>query len=199
MEFEACLRGRRSVRRYLERPVTPELVDHVLAAAPWAPSPHNAQPWRFAVVRERESRRRLAETMGERWRSDLARDGLSPVEVAAHVGKSRERLLGAPVVIVACLTLRGLDIYPDARRQGAERTMAVQAVGAALQNLLLAAHNAGLATSWMCAPLFCPDLLREVLELPADWEPQAMITMGYASQEKVPPPRRPLSEVVLYR
>ncbi len=63
----------------------------------------------------------------------------------------------APVCVVVCLYLEDLDVYPDVERQAAETTMAVQSLGAAAQNLLLAAYALGLDAGWLCAPLFCPD------------------------------------------
>ena len=57
--------------------------------------------------------------------------------------------------------------------------MAAQGVAMAIQNLLLTAHSLGLGACWMCAPLFCPDTVRAALDLPDDWEAQALITIGY--------------------
>ena len=66
----------------------------------------------------------------------------------------------------------------------AEWTMAVQSTALACQNLLLAAHQAGLGACWMCAPLFCPDVVRDALTLSEDWEPQGLITVGYPAQTR---------------
>jgi len=52
------------------------------------------------------------------------------------------------------------------------------------QNLLLAAHHAGLGACWMCAPLFCPDVVRDALNLPDHWQPQALITLGYPAETR---------------
>ena len=64
---------RRSIRRYLDRPVPPELIDRLLEAATWAPSSHNRQPWRFAVITTQDVKVRLADRMGERLRSEVER------------------------------------------------------------------------------------------------------------------------------
>jgi hypothetical protein len=71
------LLGRRSVRRYLDKEVPEEVLHRVLEAARWAPSPHGRQPWRFAVITREETKARLAEAMGEEWRSNLQMDGQS--------------------------------------------------------------------------------------------------------------------------
>jgi F420 biosynthesis protein FbiB-like protein len=89
-----------------------------------------------------------------------------------------------------------MDRYPDARRQAAERTMAVQSVAMAGQNLLLMAHAMGLGACWICAPLFCPDTVRETLGLPADWEPQGMILVGFPAGPPRAKDRRPFEAFV---
>ena len=132
-------------------------VEQVLEAARWAPSPHGRQPWRFAVLRREETRERLADAMGEEWRANLEMDGQSAEIVEKRLEGSRRRLLDAPVLVLLCLYLEDLDEYPDAERQRGETTMAVQSLGAAAQNALLAAYDLGLDAGWMCAPLFCPE------------------------------------------
>jgi F420 biosynthesis protein FbiB-like protein len=99
---------------------------------------------------------------------------------------------------MVCLSMADMDRYPDERRAAAERLMAVQSTALAVQNLLLAAHEAGLGACWMCAPLFCPDVVSAELQLPADWEPQALVTIGYPAEEKHAT-RQPLETRVLWR
>jgi nitroreductase len=90
-----------------------------------------------------------------------------------------------------------MDSYPDEKRTRNEWLMAVQSTAMAGQNLLLAAHQSGLSACWMCAPLFCPEVVKETLALPQDWEPQGLITMGYAAETKQKT-RHPLNKSVLY-
>ena len=191
------LRGRRSVRRYSDRPVPTEAIRAALEAARWAPSPHNSQPWRFAVLRSSAARERLATALGQRWRADLAADRMSAEEIDHLIGRSRERIGGAPVALIISLTFADLDTYPDARRQEAERLMAAHSLGAAAQNIMLTVHTYGLASCWMCAPLFCPDVVRAALDLPSDVVPQALITVGYSAVEPPIRERRPLEDLIL--
>jgi coenzyme F420-0:L-glutamate ligase/coenzyme F420-1:gamma-L-glutamate ligase len=117
--------------------------------------------------------------------------------VEARLQKSRERLQRAPVLIIPCLYLEGLDSYPDADRQRAEETMAVQSLGAAVQNLLLSLYAAGVDGGWMCAPLFCPEVVQTTLGLDATLDPHALIAVGYAANDPVRRPRRPLDELIV--
>ncbi len=197
--FYEVLYGRRSVRRYGERPIPPEVLTRLLDAACQAPSAHNSQPWRFVVVARGALRDALAERMGARFREDLLRDGMSEAEAEAQVERSRQRLRHASALIVACLTMEDMARYPDAGRQALEERMGVQSVAAAVQNLLLAAHAEGLAACWMCAPLFCPEVVREVLALPPRWQPQAFVTLGYAAEPPKEKALAPLVSRILYR
>lgn len=193
-----AIKQRRSVRSYRPDPVPRELLEQVLTAAVWAPSAHNRQPWRFVVARTPAVREALARAMGARLRRDLTSDGVPANAAENDVRRSYARLLAAPVLVVVCLTLADMDVYPDARRRSAERTMAVQSVAMAGQNLLLAASAVGLGACWMCAPLFCPDVVQSALALPADWEPQGIITLGYPAGQRSKE-RYPLEKSVMWR
>ena len=180
------LRERRSIRRYVDRPVERALVERLLEAAAWAPSAHNRQPWRFAVIEDGATKERLAEAMNAALRADLAADGLPPDQIETQAARRRARLARAPLLILLCLSMADMDCYPDAKRQRAEWTMATQSLALAGQNLLLAAHAEGLGACWLCAPLFCPEVVRASLGLPADWEPQAFISLGWPDERPQP-------------
>lgn len=182
--FLDLIQTRRSIRRFLPDPVPDEVIERLLTAATWAPSAHNRQPWRFVVIAEPENRQRLAVAMNARLRADLAADGVPEEAIEKDAGRSYRRMNGAPLLILLCLTMTDMDRYPDQQRQDHEWLMAAQSTAMAGQNLLLAAHALGLASCWMCAPLFCPDVVQAVLQLPEDWQPQALITVGYAAEER---------------
>ncbi len=190
--------ARRSIRRYRPDPIPRALIESLLDAALWSPSTHNRQPWRFAVVETAERRLGLARAMNAQLRRDLEADGLAPEAVEADVSRSYRRLTGAPVLVVLCLSMVDMDSYPDERRARHEWVMAVQSVAMAGGNFLLAAHEAGLAACWMCAPLFVPDVVRAELDLPDDWEAQALLTVGYADEARTKT-RKPLEASVLWR
>lgn len=190
--------SRRSIRRYRPEPVAREVIEALLGAAIWAPSAHNRQPWRFCVIDTAERREALASAMGVRLRHDLAADGAPPDLIEKDAARSYSRMTGAPVIVVLCLSMVDMDRYMDERRNWDEYVMAAQSTAMAGQNLLLAAHEAGLGACWMCAPLFCPEVVSEVLGLPDDWQPQALITLGYPAEAREKT-RHPLETSVLWR
>ncbi len=189
---------RRSIRRYRPDPVPEEIIEQLLTAATWAPSAHNRQPWRFVVMTRSETKHRLAMAMGHRLRRDLMADNVPQEIIDKDVGRSYQRITNAPLLILLCLTMADMDSYPDAKRQQNEWIMASQSTAMAGQNLLLATHALGLGGCWMCAPLFCPDVVARTLDLPAGWQPQALITIGYPAETKTKT-RQPLASKVIER
>lgn len=194
-DFIKIIRGRRSIRSYLAKEVDFELVLRLIDAARWAPSAHNAQPWRFIIISDPNVKRELAEAMASDWLRDLRGNGVPEEEARKLTEASIKRFSEAPILIVAAITMREMHKYPDKRRQRFEHLMATQSLAAAIQNLLLAAHVEGLGACWFCAPLFCQNTVRRVLRMPRDVEPQALITIGYPAEIPEPPPRKPLKEI----
>lgn len=197
MNITNIIQGRRAVRAFQPRAVAREHLTQILEAARWAPSPHGRQPWRFAVITRTDLRQRLAAAMGTEWRRQLALDGQDEDLINLRLEKSHQRILGAPAIIIPCLYLQDLDRYPDAERQAAETTMAIQSLGCAVQNMLLMAYSLGLDSGWMCAPLFCPDTVRAALDLDETLIPHALIPIGYAARDPQRRDRRPLEELVV--
>jgi len=193
------LRTRQSIRRFTEDPVDSETLERLLETAVHAPSAHNRQPWRFAVLTHSADKSRLAENMAVEFDRDLAADGMPDAERGAAVARSRMRISAAPAVITLCMDLSEMDRYSDERRNAAERIMAIQSVANAGTMLLLAAHAEGLGGVWICGPLFAQDAVSRVLALPASWEPQALLLIGRPASRPPRPPRRSLHEVAVFK
>lgn len=196
--FWRLVQGRRSIRRYQSRSVPHALLKRILTAATWAPSAHNRQPWRFCVIESDTGKQALSQAMGERWRRDLTADGADFDFIERRVSVSHARITGAAALVMAAVSLEEMDVYPDALRAEAEWLMAVQSTALACQNLLLAAHHYGLGACWMCAPLFVPDTVRGILNLPETWRPQALITLGYPAEVRTKE-RLSLGERIVWR
>jgi F420 biosynthesis protein FbiB-like protein len=180
---------RRSIRHFAAQPVERKLVRELVALACLAPAPHHSRPWRWANVVSKPARERLADAMGESWLEDLAAEKRSVREIDELLGRSRAQITDAPVLIVACLELDETREWPDERRRLAERDMFVQSLGAALQNLLLAAVERGLVGYLKGAPLFCGPAIIEALDLPKGWEPAFLVLLGYPQEGSAPEAR----------
>jgi coenzyme F420-0:L-glutamate ligase/coenzyme F420-1:gamma-L-glutamate ligase len=201
MEAYGAIVSRRSLRQLDPRAVPRELIDKLLYAACVAPAPHHTRPWRFVVLESSESRQRLADGMSAAWRRDLERDGVASKKIAALLEKSRRQIEAAPALLLGCLVAEGLRQWPDERRRGAEWGMAQQSMGGALQNVMVAAHALGLASYWLSAPLYCSEAVREALGLPAAYQAQALIVLGYPAPGVAPRlrPEPDLGELVQTR
>lgn len=177
MSLADGIRARRSIRGLDGPPLSSEEVEALIELALLAPAPHHTTPWRFAEVTQ-SRRAALARAMGEVWRVDMTADGVPEAQQARALDRSRRRVEGAPTLLLGCIVGDGLASYPDERRDRAEWTMAAHSFGAALQNLLLEASARGLGAYWMAAPLYAQDAVRDVLDLPEGWRPQALVALG---------------------
>jgi nitroreductase len=182
-----AIAARRSVRKFKDTPVPDDLVKAILQAAIQAPSGKNRQPWRFVVVRE-DKRDEMVRIM---------REGIDYVESLGHEpGSSRWT---AAIMERAPVTL---FVFNDAQEHTPGKLMwdepgdvvDVQSIGAAIQNMLLAAQELGLGTLWIC------DVFYAYNEL-IDWLGEtrqmiAAVSVGYPDESPAARPRKAFDDVV---
>ncbi len=175
--FQKILRGRRSIRRYLPRPVEPEKLRACLEAARLAPSAHNVQPWRFVVVDEPALKDRLAG------------------EAFSGIYSSSKFAAKAPILLVLLIKRDFIAHHIGGRIQRIPYYFID--LGIAGEHIVLQAEELGLATCWM--GWFHRRRVRRVLNVPRRFKVVAMMPLGYA--EKRPtrePPRKTFEEIVAF-
>ncbi len=164
MEIFEGIHTRRSIRHFTDIEVRKEDLDEIIKAGTWAPSGLNNQPWRFAVIKDKDMRYDMAQL--------------------TKYGKIIEN---APVCIAVFADKDAM--YNDVKDH--------QAVGACLQNMLLAAHALRLGAVWLGEILKNGDEVRKLLELPESMDLMAVIAIGYPASKGKTPQRKDVSEVLL--
>ncbi len=177
---------RRSIRSFSAAPVDPDTLRRAIAVGLTAPAPHHTHPVRFVWVRNRQLRAKLLDAMRAAWRADLRGDGWSEERIDRRVARG-EILYGAAELVLPFRVPDGAHEYPDERRGSAEAAMFTVAAGAAVQGLLVALAAEGLGSCWVSSTLFAPDVVRGVLDLPADWAPLGAVAVGHPADGPLAP------------
>jgi nitroreductase len=187
MDILEAIARRRSIRRFNDQAVPRELIEQILHAATLAPSGCNRQPWRFVVVQGAE-KDRLVQTFAAQAKGVDA-DG-SAEAFTAHVMNQ------APVAILVYNSLAkpGGDHIGIRRISDLSNT---QSIGAAIQNMSLAAEACGLGTLWIC------DILIAATDISA-WlgredELVAAVAVGYSNEAPSARPRLSVQKVTEWR
>lgn len=169
MDTLECIKTRRSVRKYKDKPVPWELVVNILDAGRLAPCAGNIQNWKFIIIREEDNRKKIADAcLQQRWMEK------------------------APVYIIIIAEPEKAQRFYGTR---GERLYTIQNCAAAIENMLLAAHAQGLGACWVGA--FDEEMIRRAVNLPEHVIPHAVITVGYADEKPIMPPKNRL-EVFTY-
>lgn len=194
----AAIRTRRSIRSYLTEEVPEEAIEEILRAGSLAPSSKNRQPWKFVVVRG-GSKKAALQAMRRGLEREKNGEALLP-QSAAHLGGADctwQIMRQAPVVIFVVNTL-GL---PLSQTLSAEARVAelcnAQSVGAAIENMTLAATALGLGSLWICDTFFAQQELSDWLA--AEGVLVAALALGYANEAPAARPRKRLSDIVEWR
>ncbi len=170
MNIHDVIKNRRSVREFVDREIPGEAVDLLVEALRWAPSAGNLQSRKFYFVFNEDLRNRLVQ-------AGFKHDFVSFIA-------------RAPLVIVACADHHIASQYGERGKN----LYCIQDTAASIQNMLLAAQALGLGTCWVGA--FREDRVSEILGLPDNLRPVALIPVGYPGKIPNVPERRPKSDAV---
>lgn len=177
MDFDKVLKGRRSIRSYLDKNVPEELIRQIIEAATFAPSAKNGQQWRFTVLTGNAKRalthvfRRNLETLSKR---------IGPENMGSSFG-SCKIMEEAPVVIMVW----------NAGERGWETE--IHSVAAAIQNMLLKAYDLGLGTLWIGDIFYTHKALEHHLGKP--WKLTAAVALGWPTHTPEARPRKSVDQV----
>jgi len=166
MECMEAIKGRRSIRKFREGTVGEEVITELLEAAQAAPSAGNLQARDFVVVMNRTLKQKLKEA-----------------------ALNQSFIEEAPVVIVVVANIERSSRVYKVRGE----LYAIQDATSAVMNLLLAAHSKGLGACWVGA--FEEYMVSDLLDLPDNAKPIAIIPVGYPDEVPVSPPKIGLDKI----
>ncbi len=200
MDVFDAIRERRSHRAFSRDPVEPEMVDRILEAAQWAPSPANNQPWEFIVITGEATRARLIDLSEKaRQTGKVELRGFSLIRPLPYQVEEEEEadsglsgyslafLKNVPVMIVVVGNPETVVRQKDLER---EHDGYKYACAAAIQNMLLAAQALGLGSLWFT--LFDRELVSRLVGIDAPLHPVAIVCLGYPALNPPSPGRLPL-------
>jgi nitroreductase len=183
-----AIAGRRSIRKFKDAPVSNEAIETILNAGLQAPSGRNRQPWCFVVVDKPDHRAEMVRVM----RTSI--DRLE--EQGIDIGSSRWT---ANVMEQAPVTIFVFDAHTPREKlpwEGGGDVVNVQSIGAAIQNMLLAALDLGLGSLWICDVFYAYDGLCAWLD--QEHQMIAAVSFGYPDEQPGPRPRKPMNEVTTW-
>lgn len=173
MEVFEAITGRRSVRNYLDSPVSEDDINKILEAARWAPSWANTQCARYVVIRDAALKTSLKETLSP---NNPARDSFD--------------VCPAVIAVLGKLATAGYKkgVATD------DKQWHMYDCALAAQNICLAAHALGLAT--VIVGFFDYARAGEILQVPGEFQVVCLLPLGYPKRTPDPPARKELSELV---
>lgn len=189
--FIELLKSRASHRKYLQTPISEENIRLLVESASLAPSGHNLQPWRFLAIANSALLGDMATAVVKNLQSLYPS---IPEREAQNLEKYKfflEHFKDAPLVIVV-LSRRDLYITRDIQEQyhvalpKAEHfDMELLGVGAAIQNILLAAQAMGLGTCWLTEPIvYAQKKLEDLLDIRHPYHIVSLVSVGAPAKEK---------------
>ena len=180
MDLFEAITERRSCRSFLSDPVDEALVNKIIEAGTWAPSPLNAQPWEFIVITNGAVLKKIYEASEKCKQWAIEESGWKWLE------KYNIKFLNSAPVAIAVVgdpKKSGVDIFMEGGGVGYQHACA-----AAVQNMHLAAHALGLGSLWFT--LFERKSLREILDISSEKVPVALVYLGKAAGDPAPAPRK---------
>lgn len=194
MKIIDLIKNRCTVRKYKDKPIPKRFVDKIIDAGRWGPSVHGFQPWRYAVVTDVTLRRKISDILVKK----SAKLGSG---IGRYLSLTAMTIANAPLIILVYNTnvLRdvSLKLYKINRRYItiAEQSE-IQAISAAIQNMMLLADNYRIGSCWNTIPLFCEKRINQLIGV--NDQLVAVLTMGFPDEKNNRAPRKSFNNAVQY-
>lgn len=199
MNVYEAIGARRSIRQYARRPLLEEQILKLLHAASQAPSAKNRQPWFFYVINDPDIKQKFVDTLSgnvdylyQRYRQE----NIQRPDILSAKNSLRAMEQAAALILVKLASCYGThhDDGVDWPLHALDIEVAdLLSVGAAIQNILLAAEEMGLGTLWVCDIFYAYPALTRFLQ--EDAPIVSAICLGYPGEAPGPRPRHPINEI----
>lgn len=189
---------RRSIRKFLNTPISKEDITDIIQSGMKAPSSKNRQPWEFIVVQGKEK-----EEMLKIFRQGIAREEkenpLLPQSKQHIVGAKYtvDSMTEAPVIVFVMNSLGKSILAGLSPEERISEICNIQSIGASIQNMLLAAAEKGIGSLWICDIYFAYSELCQWLNSPGQLV--AAVAFGYPNEFPEARPRKKFEDTVIWR
>lgn len=205
MEFFDVINTRKTIRKYKQEIPPLSDIKKIVDAGRLAPSATNNQNWKFIAVYNPELKQKMTDAVVERFKE---------IQCLVKDETDNQRLNGyryysmffkdAPVVIVVIEKSRKSTIMSILEKNGItgkelkkyNNRSSILSMGAAVENMTLAAHALGYGSCWMCAPIIAKEKFKEIFELGESERVVSLLAIGYPQDSTPPaPPKKSMEEV----
>ncbi len=205
MEFFDVINTRKTIRKYKEEIPPLSDIKKIADAGRLAPSATNNQNWRFIAVFNKEIKKQMTEAVHERFDEvqSLIKNETDLQKMSGYRYYSMF-FKDAPVVMVIVEKARKSTIMSLLEKNGVtgkelkkyNNRSSILSMGAAIENMSLAAHALGYGSCWMCAPIIAKEEFKKIFNLDETDKVVSLLAIGYP-QEKTPPPppKKPLDDI----
>lgn len=199
MDLMEILKERRSIRKFTDESVPRDVINTILEAAKWAPSPSNFQGTQFIVVKSKAILKQM---------SDAVKDSMGKLQGALPEGDVSDYIKGysgyftffedAPAAIIVAYKIRNTFINTLTGSNMVENNHLAEISGAAaaIQNIILMAHNLGYGTCWMTGPLVAEKEFCKLLDIKSNYKIAAVLPIGKPAETPMAPDRKNISKMM---
>lgn len=205
MNIEDTITGRRSVRKFIDEPVPDEIIMKLISMAINAPSPGNQQNWRFIVIKGSKLKQQMATLVKEEIYKFISIAAVNNDDLHAPT-RFATWFEEAPVVLAVTTEVYRSKLdqillaagFTDSEVDDLRCRPDLQAIGAAVQNILLAAYALDYGTCWLTGPLIARPELEKFLDIRHPRSLAALIALGRPRANPPQPKRKPVEDYVTF-
>ena len=184
MDTVDAIKNRRSIRSFKNKAVSKEILQRIILMGTKAPSGKNRQPWYFLVLQDNAKKQLCALIDKVASEKEKHAENIGSLRISSNAIKE-----SSAVLLVYNSFSKAEQDYNHYRL-----LMDTQSIGAAIQNIILAAESFGLGSLWICDIFQCDKEIAALYNEP--YELAAAVAVGYPNQSPLERPRKSLDKII---